>query len=218
MTPPLPERSRREDEPEVQGAPRSLISSLCGMAALLLGVGVVCVLYAAWDHFGVWVRVALLAVLPVVVPSLHVWWARRLGAPVSAPAFWLYLAANVALPPVGVYMAVKVAPLCGALSALLYALTMTWYGAAYRSSVVVSAAGMLCFAAAMSIPLYSGVGVVGGAVILILLGGAVLAAAWWLHRMRRHRLALLHRVQRRQEFSALQQQDPAPKPKLPEQP
>lgn len=177
------------EEPEVQGVPRSLIASLCGMAALLIGAGGVCVLCVCWGSLGAWVRAGVLAALPVAVSALHIWRSRRRGMPPGAVAFWFFLAANAVLAPLGIWLAVAVAPLAGVLCAVPYALAFMWYASVYRSSAGITAACTLCFSACLSILFSGAVSLLLGAAILALLGVGFLIAARWLHLRRKRCLA-----------------------------
>lgn len=186
------------DEPEVQGVPRSLVSSLCGVGGLLTLAGLLCAAYAAWDSWATWGRVSLVLAPPVVILALHIVWVRRLGLPVFTPAFGVYMAANMLLP-LGLWLAENLGPLAGVVGALVYAAALIWYGASCRNAVAISAACMLCFAAALSVPLYLGVSMVVGSVLLLSLGAAALGAAFWLYRLRARRLAQLYVARKRQE-------------------
>ena len=189
-------------EPEVQGLPRSLVSSLCGIASLLLLTGLVCALAAAWEQLDTWLKVLLLLTLPITLAVLHVCRARRQqGVTVFSAAFAAMIAANALLVPLGIFLSLYLSPYFGAVALILYALAHIWYGAYYHSAMVISAACALAFAGALSLPLYCGLGALVSSVILVGQGLLCLGVAYSLHKKRAARLAQLRIAQRKQELS-----------------
>lgn len=199
---------RQLAEPEVQGLPYSLVSSLLGLAGLLLLLGCVCGLYAAWEQLNEWLKAILLLLLPLVLLALHVHRCRARGEAVFSLAFAAYMAGNFLLLPGSVFLAVYAGHVFGALGALLYALSLLWYGAAYQVMVAISAACALAFAAALSLPILLGMGMVISSVFFCVLGACLLGAALYLHRKRSARLAQLRIARRRQELARASESEP----------
>ena len=204
-----PPEPREDAAPQVQGIPRGLVSSLCGLALLLGVVGAVCVLCSVWGEMNEWVRLALLPVVPVLLVVMHIRSVRRSGEAALSAAFAALMVAHVVLLPAGVLLAVYVLPLLSLPFFAAYALALLWYGARYHNAMVISAAAALVFAMALSIPLYWHMGVLLSGVLFLLLGALVLSAAIVLHKRREQKLAMLRVALKRREYSETAPQEGA---------
>lgn len=196
-----PAEPREDDALQVQGIPPGLVSSLCGLAVLLVAVGGACVLASVWDSLNEWVRLALLLPVPVLLLVLHIRSVRRAGEPVFSAAMAALMLAHLVLLPAGIALAMYGWPLVGMPFFWGYALALLWYGARYRKAMLISAAVMLAFALALSIPLYGDFGVLLSGVLLALMGALVLTVAVLLYRHREQKLAMLRVALKRREYA-----------------
>lgn len=174
----------------VQGLPRSLMSALYALAGLLAAVGAACMLYAARGHLNIWMRLGLVAALPIVLVAVHIVRARRRGEVVWSSALGALVAAHLFVLPAGLYLAAWAGPIAAMPPVFVYAVAVMWYGAYYHIASAIAAASALIFAAALIVPLYWQPGPLVSGLILLAMAAAALAVALYLRRIRRARTAL----------------------------
>ena len=187
--------------PHVQGLPLCLLSSLGTLGGLLLVLGGCSLLYTVWAELHAGVRLGLLAAPALVFLVWHVVRTLRRGWRVFSPAFVALLLAQLALLPAWWYAEVYLPAWAGAFLGLVYALCLLWYGAEYACSVLISAACILIFALALSLPAFLSLSMELTAGLQCLLGLGALGAAVVLHRRRARRLAELRSPHIRREQS-----------------
>lgn len=197
----MSDSTETDTEPQVRGLSLSMVSSLSGLAVLLMLAGVVCGVVAGWDQLPTWVRLAALLLPLLVYVVLHVLYARRQSLPMISPAFGALLLAQLLLPA-GVYMAVLIAPWVGTIFAYAYALALLWYGSEYRSIPAVTAACALVFAACASLMVWLQFSAWLGALFFLMLGGCTFALSLRLRRHVAEKQALLHLALKRREAQA----------------
>ena len=185
-------------EPDVQGMPRSLVSSLAGMAALLAAAGAFFVLVAERESLETWVKAALYALPTLIFLGLHILRVSRNDAPGITPAFFALLGGHAVALPLSILAGIHIAPAAGAPLALVYALTLLWYGAQYHLTSVISAACTLLFALAVATPLGLGLGYGVSGCLLFVAAILAAAAAYYLRRLRTQKLLRLRLAKQRQ--------------------
>lgn len=181
---------RSAEEVELQGLPHGLVRTLSGWGILMILVGIVCALYASWEQVPLWGRVVLVLVLPVSLLVYHYFVVRKKKArAVFSLPFGVLLLSSLILPFLCGMFAAQQLPQVTVACVLLYSFALVWYGAYYGNGLALSTAGSLFFAALLSVPLYSGLGIVASAVFFLLLGVALLWLCRWLHTIRHKRMA-----------------------------
>lgn len=147
-----------------------------------------------------WGLLSAVWLVPVVVAlPLHARFARRQKRTVFT--YSLLAFGGLSLVSVPLLMLVNM-PFLTAPLAFLYALSIIYYGADYKSPWLVLAGCVAFFLSSLSIPLRLGVNPLGGACILLLLGGLFLFAAFRLNARRRRVLMQTQLARRKQENSA----------------
>lgn len=149
---------------------------------------------AEWAAFaGLWL-LPLVAALP-----LHIHFARRRSRAVFSYALLAF--GGLSLVSVPLLLLVNM-PFLTAPLAFVYALSIVYYGAEYKSPWLVLAGCVAFFLSSLSIPLRLGVNPMGSAIILLLLGSACLVVAFRLAARRRRLLALMQLARAKQEHKA----------------
>lgn len=169
---------------------------------------------------GVWGGAVLLWLVPMLLSlPLHCRFARRNNrASVTPAGVALWLSSTVSVP---LLMTVNL-PFLSAPAALLFALSLIYYGAVYKFNWSVLAGCVCFFVSVISILLRLGIHPIGAAVVLILLSGVTFYITLRLHARRRVLLSAINRVQRRRRAVAMAalkpDEDPSAVQKEAEQP
>ncbi|MDO5463636.1 MAG: hypothetical protein Q4F40_01755 [Akkermansia sp.] len=159
---------------------------------------------------GVWGGAVLFWLVPMLLSlPLHSGFARRNNrAVVTSASMALWLSAAVSVP---LLMAVNL-PFLSAPAALLFALSLIYYGAVYKFNWPVLAGCVAFFVSVISILLRLGIHPIGAAVVLILLSGATFYITLRLHARRRVLLSAINRVHRRRRALAMAASKPDEEP------
>lgn len=150
---------------------------------------------------GVWRGAVLLWLLPMLLSlPLHVRFARRNNrAAYTAASLCLWLSAAISVP---LLMVVNL-PFLSAPAALVFSLSLIYYGAVYKFNWPLLAGCITFFISVISILLRLGIHPIGSAVVLILLSGVTFYITLRLNARRRVLLAAMKRVQRKRRAEAL---------------
>lgn len=150
---------------------------------------------------GVWRGAVFLWLFPMLLSlPLHVRFARRNNrAAYTAASLCLWLSAAISVP---LLMVVNL-PFLSAPAALVFALSLIYYGAVYKFNWPLLAGCITFFVSVISILLRLGIHPIGSAVVLILLSVATFYITLRLNARRRVLLAAMKRVQRKRRAEAL---------------
>lgn len=186
-------------------------------------------LLATFPHFllpdtsglttGVWGGAVLLWLFPMLLAlPLHSSFARRNNrAVITSASMCLWLSAAISVP---LLMSVNL-PFLSAPAALVFALSLIYYGAVYKFNWPLLAGCVAFFISVISILLRLGIHPIGAAVVLILLSGVTFYITLRLNARRRFLLTAMKRVQRKRRAEALASKpdvEPVPVQKVAEQP
>lgn len=169
---------------------------------------------------GVWGGAVLLWLVPMLLSlPLHSRFARGNNRAAVTPAsMTLWMSAVISVP---LLMSVNL-PFLSAPAALLFALSLIYYGAVYKFNWPVLAGCVTFFVSVISILLRLGIHPIGAAVVLILLSSVTFYITLRLHSRRRVLLSAINRVQRRRRAVAMAASKPDEEPpavqKVAEQP